>query len=47
MKNFFILDIDECKGQKCSGNGKCKDLVNGFECICDAGFEGTECETSK
>ena len=47
MAYFLFLDIDDCRGQTCSGNGKCKDRVNGFECICDDGFKGKECETSK
>ena len=38
------LDINECERINCSGNGACKDLINGFFCDCDAGFAGDFCE---
>ena len=47
MPYFLVLDIDDCKGQTCSGNGECVDLVNGFECECNEGFKGNLCEKSE
>ena len=44
LYDLFLLDINECEGVNCSGNGACKDLVNGFFCDCDAGFVGDFCE---
>ena len=44
---LFYLDIDDCVGQACSGNGQCRDLVNDYECKCNSGFEGRDCENSK
>ena len=42
--DLFLLDINECDRVNCSGNGACKDLVNGFFCDCNAGFVGDFCE---
>ena len=40
------LDIDECDtfngNALCTGNGKCKDRVLGYECECDSGYESTQ-----
>ena len=49
FKFFYLpyLDIDDCIGQTCSGNGQCNDLINDYECKCTAGFAGRDCETSK
>ena len=38
-------DIDECAPIPCQNGGTCSDGVNGYICTCDAGYEGTNCET--
>lgn len=36
---FYVLDTDECSiGNPC-GNGTCTNVVGGFECSCQEGFE--------
>ncbi|PFX15438.1 Tolloid-like protein 2 [Stylophora pistillata] len=39
-----MRDIDGCAKHPCSNNGTCSDHVDGFKCICPAGFEGSRCE---
>ena len=41
----FLLktDIDDCAGHPCKNNGTCTDQVNGFNCSCAPGFNGTQC----
>ena len=40
----FKTDIDDCAIHPCK-NGSCTDRVNGFNCSCAPGFNGTKCET--
>lgn len=40
-------DIDDCLPNPCQNNGTCTDFVNEFQCTCVAGFNGTNCESSK
>ncbi|MBJ81115.1 MAG: hypothetical protein CMH60_07355, partial [Myxococcales bacterium] len=38
---------DVCADQQCSGHGSCQaaaELESGFRCVCDAGWEGVDCE---
>lgn len=36
---FFVADTDECSiGNPC-GNGTCTNVLGGFECSCQEGFE--------
>ena len=50
---YFILpfdifvDINECGSSPCKNGGQCNNLVNGFNCTCVAGFNGTLCQNSK
>ncbi len=42
--NAFHLsysDIDACLVETCANNSHCLDLVGGYDCICDAGYENT------
>ena len=38
------VDIDDCVGVTCSGNGVCVDGINSFSCDCSSGFTGRLCE---
>ena len=40
-----LLETDECDSNPCGNGGTCNDYVNGFNCTCDGGYEGTDCET--
>ena len=38
-------DIDDCASHPCKNNGTCTDRVNGFNCSCTPGYNGSRCET--
>ena len=42
----FILpvDIDDCEVKPCKNGGECTDVVNGFSCVCVAGYTGKTCD---
>ncbi len=40
------LDIDECDSSPCQ-HGSCTDGVNEYNCACDAGYDGDNCENGK
>ena len=42
----FVVDIDECDPPPCN-SGRCIDLVNGYTCVCDDGYEGEVCDVGK
>ena len=44
---LFNSDIDECLSSPCQNGGTCTDDVNGYTCVCDAGYTGTNCKTGK
>ena len=44
MFPYLESDIDECASNPCLNRGTCTDLVNGFNCSCAPGFQGTRCE---
>ena len=38
------LEVDDCVGVNCSGNGRCVDGVDSFTCNCSSGFTGELCQ---
>lgn len=46
IQPFFIFhQVDDCAINRCQNGGSCVDKVNGFKCICPAGFSGPLCQT--
>ena len=41
-----VLAIDHCSGAPCL-HGKCKLIHNDYECCCDAGWTGANCDICK
>ena len=37
------ININDCIGINCSGNGQCMDGVLSYTCNCDPGFTGVDC----
>ena len=42
---FFFVDINECDSNPCENGGTCTDMEDGYECACESGYTGDECET--
>jgi len=40
-------DVDECASNPCRNGGICEDGVNDYECKCDIGWQGPNCEQSE
>ena len=40
---YTTVNIDECASSPCV-YGSCTDRVNQYMCICEPGFQGTQCE---
>ena len=40
---ILVLDVDECELglHSCDENAECINTVGGYDCACDAGFEGS------
>ena len=38
--------MDECASNPCLNGALCTDLINGFRCLCPAGFDGPLCQTN-
>lgn len=36
--------MDDCASVTCQNEGKCKDMLNNFTCICHPGFRGELCQ---
>ena len=50
MSNQLLItltDINECQSNPCINGGTCNDLVNGFECACDPGYDGILCDNGE
>ncbi len=47
--NSFILDVNECLSNPCDAQRslRCVDKINGYECLCFNGWNGTHCKNSK
>ena len=41
-----VSDIDDCSPNPCV-HGNCTDQVNGYQCTCDGGYEGTNCDSGR
>lgn len=44
MFRFAVKDSSSCTENSCSSNGECMETVNGYNCDCEKGFMGTNCE---
>ena len=46
---IYVLysDIHECASNPCQNGGTCADDVNRYDCTCEAGYTGADCETSR
>jgi hypothetical protein len=40
-----FLEIDECQNAVCLHGAACRDQVNGYSCVCQAGYTGKHCQT--
>ena len=40
---FFLVETDECVSSPCL-NGNCTDQLNSFECNCEPGYTGSNCD---
>ena len=43
--NLLFVEIKECDSSPCAHGATCNDELNGYECKCVAGFQGSNCET--
>ena len=41
---YLFLDINECASNPCLNAAACTNQVNGFQCTCEAGYQGVRCE---
>ena len=43
----YITDIDECASSPCENGGTCTQGINLYNCSCEPGYTGQQCETGK
>ena len=43
---LYVLEIDECEASPCV-NGECVDKLLDYECRCERGWNGTNCDEGK
>jgi len=43
---LWFVDINGCLSVPCQNGGTCTDWGNSYTCSCNAGYTGTNCETS-
>lgn len=41
---FYSKDGDACESSPCAHKGQCKDGIGSYECYCQPGFQGFNCE---
>ncbi len=41
---FSILEINECESSPCSNGATCMDNLNQYHCICQPGYNSTNCQ---
>ena len=44
---LYFIDIDECDSSPCQNGGTCNDYINFYNCSCQPGYDGVNCETGK
>jgi hypothetical protein len=42
--HIYFLETDECESNPCLNNGTCTDLVYNYNCTCEHGYFGRNCE---
>ena len=42
-RDFYVLDIDDCRPNPCKNDGVCVDHINSVTCNCGHGYTGDDC----